>query len=192
MESIRTLTKLNLGCGEFPKAGYVNVDFLSVSKPDVRHDLNVFPYPFEDNSFDLIELDHVLEHLEDPFAVIKELHRISVDGAVVKIAVPHFSRGFTHPEHKRGFDVSFPYYFQKSFKGGFQGVELELVKLTLRWFAQPELKKTVLSPLLFRVAQLAGTAIDLIANLSPEIFSRVFCFWVGGFEEINFDFKIKK
>jgi len=37
--------KLNLGCGEFKKDGYVNVDFHSVLESDVKHDLNEFPYP---------------------------------------------------------------------------------------------------------------------------------------------------
>jgi len=32
--------KLNLGCGEFKKDGYVNIDYYAVSEPDVRHDLN--------------------------------------------------------------------------------------------------------------------------------------------------------
>ncbi|VVB60021.1 Uncharacterised protein [uncultured archaeon] len=133
--------KLNLGCGEFRKEGYVNVDYYSVSKPDVKHDLNKFPYPFSDNEFGLIEADHVLEHLENPFMVIKEMHRISQDGGLIIIKVPHFSRGFTHPEHKRGFDVSLPYYFNPSFKGGYQGFELKIKKMKLSWFAQKYLKK---------------------------------------------------
>ena len=33
-----------------------------------------------------------------------------VAGALL-VKVPHFSRGFTHPDHKRGFDVSFPLFF---------------------------------------------------------------------------------
>lgn len=32
------MKKLNIGCGEFKKVGYVNVDYYSVSKPDVVHD----------------------------------------------------------------------------------------------------------------------------------------------------------
>ena len=115
--------KLNLGSGEFRKDGYINVDFGSVSDPDVVHDLNVFPYPFDSNYFDFVEADHVIEHLDEPFAVMKEIHRITRNGGSVLIRTPHFSRGFSHPEHQRGFDVSFPFYFQPSFRGGYQGVE---------------------------------------------------------------------
>ena len=184
--------KLNLGCGEFKKVGYVNVDYYSVSEPDVRHDLNQFPYPFDDNEFDLIEADHVLEHLENPFRVMKELHRIGNDNAMVKIRVPHFSRGFTHSEHKRGFDVSFPFYFDPSFKGGYQGVLLELIEMNLRWFAQPDLKVAVLPKLSYHITRIMGTIIDFFASLSPYLCSRIWCYWVGGFEEIEFVFKVKK
>jgi len=185
-------TKLNLGCGEFKKEGYVNIDYYSVSEPDIKHDLNVFPYPFEDNTFTLIEADHLLEHLENPFQVMKELQRIAKDGCLIKIKVPHFSRGFTHAQHNRGFDVSFPLYFTPSFQGGYQGVALELVKMNLRWFAQPYLKRSVLSSPTFYIGFALGKIIDFFANISPYICSRFWCFWVGGFEEIEFEFKVNK
>ena len=186
------MKKLNLGSGEFLKEGYVNVDYFSVSKPDVSHDLSKFPYPFEENSFDLVESDHCLEHLPNPFNVMKEVHRISKNGAEVIIKVPHFSRGFTHAEHKAGFDVTFPYYFQKDFKGGYQGVEFQVKKVKLRWFAQPYFKKSVLSKFQFYSASFLGLIFDFFANMSPFICSRVWCFWVGGFEEVSFYLETKK
>lgn len=39
------------------------LDFNDDHKPDVVHDLNVFPYPFADNSFDEVHAYEVLEHL---------------------------------------------------------------------------------------------------------------------------------
>lgn len=184
--------KLNLGCGEFKKDGYVNVDFHSALEPDVRHDLNEFPYPFSDNEFEVIEADHVLEHLNDVFKVMGELHRISKNRALIIIRVPHFSRGFTHPQHQRGFDVSFPYYFDPSFKGGYQGVALKLKNMKLSWLAQPYLKKTVLSQPYFCLAYLIDSVFSFLANLSPLLCSRMWCFWVGGFEEIEFSFVVIK
>ena len=184
--------KLNLGCGEFKKKGYVNLDYYSVSEPDIKHDLNKFPYPFKDDEFELIEADHILEHLDDPFRIMRELHRISRNKGMIIIRVPHFSRGFTHPEHKRGFDVSFPHYFDPSFKGGYQGFQLNLKKMRLSWFAQPYLKKTVLSRPVFLTAKLIGKILDFFSNLSPFICSRVWSFLVGGFEEIEFHFQVKK
>lgn len=184
--------KLNLGCGEFKKEGYINIDIYPHLKPEVLHDLNKLPYPFPENEFELIEVSHVLEHLEDVFNVMRELHRILKPDGKLIIRVPHFSRGLTHPEHKRGFDVSFPYYFNPSFKGGFAGVEFQLKKMRLHWFAQQYLKKTVISTPLFIAGTLIGNILDLVANISPSFCSRIWCFWVGGFEEIEFHFTCKK
>lgn len=85
------MIKLNLGCGVNPRAGYVNVD--KEGAPDVRHDLEVFPWPWEDSVAEEIVLCHVLEHLgQSPAAfvgVMKELYRVCVPGGLVKIDVPH-------------------------------------------------------------------------------------------------------
>ena len=188
----RQSRKLNLGSGEFSKEGFINVDYYSVSNPDVSHDLNKFPYPFEENYFELVEADHVLEHLDDPFRVMRELYRICAPKAMIRIRVPHFSRGFTHAEHKRGFDVTFPYYFDPTLPVGYQGVPLELVRMHLTWFAQPYLKKAMLPATLFVIGQAAGAILDLFANLSPWLCSRLWCYWVGGFEEIEFVFRVNK
>jgi SAM-dependent methyltransferase len=184
--------KLNLGSGEFLKDGFVNVDYYSISNPDIVHNLSEFPYPFDDNHFELIEADHVLEHLNEPFEVMRELYRICAPGATIHVRVPHFSRGFTHADHKRGFDVTFPYYFNPAFRPGYQKIPLKLIKMRLRWFAQPYMKKTLLAPALVTVGQTVGALIDFFANLSPWLCSRLWCYWVGGFEEIEFIFQVNK
>jgi SAM-dependent methyltransferase len=183
-----TLRKLNVGCGAFKIEGFLNLDADARAEPDVVYNLNDFPYPFPSESFELIEANHILEHLDDPFRVMKELHRLLVKDGTLVIRVPHFSRGFTHAEHKRGFDVTFPYYFNPAFPGGYTGAEFELEEMKLVWFSQPYLKKLVLSKLQYYVGASLGFAIDLFANLSPVFCSRLWCFWVGGFEEIEFRF----
>ncbi len=186
------ITKLNLGCGAFKKEGYLNVDWQAGCEPDVHHDLNVLPYPFEADRFTRIEADHLLEHLDAPFEVMRELYRIGRPGCRIVIRVPHFSRGFTHGQHRRGFDVSFPLYFDPSFQGGYQGVPLSLVKMRLRWFAQPYLKRTLMSAPVFHLGVGAGVLLDVAANLFPYACSRLWCFWVGGFDEIAFEFEVEK
>lgn len=66
--------KLNVGCGKDYRDGWINLDY--DGKCDVKHDLNKFPYPFEDNYFDYILCSHTLEHVLEPLKVAKELHRI--------------------------------------------------------------------------------------------------------------------
>jgi hypothetical protein len=85
--------KLNLGCGFNHSNGYVNVDKYDAVSPDVVYDLEILPWPWENNSVREIVLNHVLEHLgqtTDQFlGIIKEIYRICRDGAVIKITVPH-------------------------------------------------------------------------------------------------------
>lgn len=181
--------QLNLGCGRYPKPGFINVDWVDVPGVDVVHDLTRLPFPFESGSFRRIEADHVIEHLPDVFEVMRELHRLLAPQGELVIRVPHFSRGFSHPEHKRGFDATFPYYFNPDFPGGYAGVHFECEQVSLRWFAQPYLKRSVLPGPLVQVGQAVGQVIDSLANASPLVCSRLWCYWVGGFEEIEFRLK---
>ncbi len=184
----RMAKKLNLGCGEDIKEGYVNLDWSSLVGADVAHDLNALPYPFEDNSFDLVEAFHVLEHLEKPFSVMKELHRILRPGGTLHIKVPHFSRGMTHAEHEHGFDVTFPLYFNPAFtRSGYYGVPFELHRLRLSWLAFFHLMPSMgYGKGMIGFLRGASAVISGIANLSPNFASRIWCFWVGGFDEIEF------
>ena len=85
--------KLNLGCGSKLLTGYTNVDKFDFYKPDLLHDLEKFPYPFQDNSVDEIILSHVLEHLgqapETFNNIIKELYRVCKNETIINISVPH-------------------------------------------------------------------------------------------------------
>ncbi len=182
--------KINLGSAGFKKEGYINVDWLSLIKPDVEHDLNKFPYPFNNNSADLIEATHVLEHLDRPFLVMAEIHRILKPGAKFIMKVPHFSRGMTHAEHFHGFDVTFPLYFNKKFdKSGYFGVDFDLKKVELHWLAFLQLLPHMgYGKLTIYILSFLNKIISFFANLSPALCSRIWCFWVGGFDEIEFIF----
>ncbi|MEK7118022.1 MAG: methyltransferase domain-containing protein [Patescibacteria group bacterium] len=182
--------KLNCGCGEDKKAGYINLDRSSGAAPDVVHDLNMFPYPFPDNSFELIEAFHVLEHLDRPFDAMKEFYRLLEPGGTLHVKVPHFSRGFTHAEHAHGFDVTFPLYFRKDFtKSGYFGVNFRLEKMKLHWLAFFHLLPSMgYGPIMIGLLRIISGIISWIANLAPAFTSRIWCFWVGGFDEIEFVF----
>lgn len=83
--------KLNLGCGEKRIPGFLNVD--KYGTPEFQWDLEQFPWPWEDNSVDEIQMIHVLEHLgqqTDQFlTIMKELYRVCCNGAKIEIKVPH-------------------------------------------------------------------------------------------------------
>lgn len=100
------MIKLNLGCGNKKLKGYINVDLYG--SPDLKHDLNLEPYPFEHNSVDYIFCEHALEHLKEPELFWREIYRILKKEAAVKIIVPHYKskgaycsfghRGFYHED----------------------------------------------------------------------------------------------
>lgn len=184
------MNKLNLGAGGLKKSGYINIDWNILTNPDVQHDLNVVPYPFGDNTFDLIEGDHVLEHLDKPFAIMTEIHRILKPGGQLIIKVPHFSRGFTHAEHSHGFDVTFPLYFNKIFiKNGYFGVDFELKKMELSWLAFFHLLPSMgYGKNYIFFLKVVNKIISKLANLNPNFCSRIWCYWVGGFDQIEFNF----
>jgi hypothetical protein len=85
------LLKLNLGSGQNPRAGYLNVD--RAGTPDLLWDLENVPWPWETSSVGEVVLDHVLEHLGEGvqgyFAIIKQLYRVCAPGATIHITVPH-------------------------------------------------------------------------------------------------------
>ena len=84
--------KLNLGCGKDYRDGWVNVDFYDDSTCDIKHDLEVFPWPWEDDSVSEILIKHTLEHLGADWKVyikiLQEMYRICEDDAEIMVAVP--------------------------------------------------------------------------------------------------------
>ncbi len=97
--------RLNLGCGMTRFDGYVNVD--RFGEPDVRHNLEVVPWPWPDDSVSEVILSHVLEHLgREPdvyLSIMKELYRVCRDGAMIVVTVPHHRHDhfFNDPTHVR-------------------------------------------------------------------------------------------
>jgi len=104
---------LDLGCGTRKRPGAIGLDINPQCNADIIHDLSRFPYPFEDNSFSEVYVDNVLEHLDDVIRTMEELHRICLDGALVKVIVPYFRSvwAFIDPTHKHFFTVNSLAYF---------------------------------------------------------------------------------
>jgi len=72
--------RLDIGCGNNKTPGSTYLDFDEIANPDILHDLNIFPYPIEDNSFDEIIAKHIIEHLDHPQKFIQELCRVCKPG----------------------------------------------------------------------------------------------------------------
>ena len=116
MTHVSMAMKIDFGCGQRKKEGYVGVDALSLPGVDVVHDLNILPYPFEDNAAYDTWMDNVLEHLDNPLKVMEEIYRISRNGAKVVVGVPYFRSFYAtiDPTHKNFFGVWWFNYFDPS------------------------------------------------------------------------------
>lgn len=98
---------LNLGCGftKFIGQNWTNVDKYEVCDPDMVVDLDVFPYPWPDNTFDYIYANHVMEHLSDWWLAFIECARILKPGGCFEMRVPDesSSSAITYRDHRHIF-----------------------------------------------------------------------------------------
>lgn len=66
--------------------------------------VDFLPYPFEDQSFDGVVLDNVLEHIENPRPILKEIRRVLKKNDFFIVGVPG-NRGYaSDPDHKIFYD----------------------------------------------------------------------------------------
>lgn len=97
--------RLHIGCGNDYKVGYWNVDIADCRK-DQYIDITE-RMPFEDDYFDYIYAQQVLEHIpkEKFFEIFKEIHRIMKDGGVLEFQVPQAGSDnfWTDPTHTMPF-----------------------------------------------------------------------------------------
>ncbi|MBX4212391.1 class I SAM-dependent methyltransferase [Candidatus Pacearchaeota archaeon] len=169
--------KLNMGCGLDIRKGYVNLDSVKLKGVDVIHDLNRFPYPFKDSTFDEVYTSHVLEHVDDLIRVMKELKRICKNGAKIIVRVPHFSCGVSYrdPTHRRLFSYfTFDYFTDYSFYG------LPHFKINRKSLNFTRWSFTFLNYLF-----------NPIINLNQGIYERFFC-WMIPCSEALFELEVIK
>lgn len=95
--------RLNLGCGNDIRSGYVNFDTYVFPGVDVVAALDPFypQLPFADAEFDEIIAYHVLEHVANKPKIIEEVWRIARNNAIIKIKLPdrNHSDAFLDPTH---------------------------------------------------------------------------------------------
>ena len=101
---------LNLGAGNKIIPGAVNHDRI-VHRPEitVTHDLNVLPWPWDDNSFDLIVACAVFEHLRNTLLeTVGECWRILRPGGVLHMKLPYWDSeaSYRDPTHYWRFSLS--------------------------------------------------------------------------------------
>jgi ubiquinone/menaquinone biosynthesis C-methylase UbiE len=159
--------RLDIGCGnnKMPGATYIDID--PDVHPDIVHDLNKFPYPIADNSFDEIYAKHIIEHLNDPVGFMKEMARVLKPGGTIFVETPHFSSrvAYSEPQHKLFFS-----YFM--FNSLINKLPLEVMEQKMTFYKS------------FRTCGIAA-----LANKYPDSYER---FWTYMFPAENVILKARK
>jgi predicted SAM-dependent methyltransferase len=80
--------RVNVGCGDFPLAGWLNIDEAEDSAADMVR--RVPPLPFDDNDVTELYAGHFFEHLtpEDANAFLDEAMRVLAPGGRLGLMVP--------------------------------------------------------------------------------------------------------
>ncbi len=101
---------LDVGCGEMPFRGflpprvaYTGIDIAEADAFGMRRDADVRTFdgvhiPFPDDSFDAVLCTEVLEHADDPVALIAEMRRVLKPDGAIMATVP-FSARVHHAPH---------------------------------------------------------------------------------------------
>jgi ubiquinone/menaquinone biosynthesis C-methylase UbiE len=130
---------LDVGCGINKLAGAIGIDRNPRSRADILCDLDRFPYPFRDSSFDRLQAVHVIEHVNDVLQTMEEFHRLVRPGGSIFLVTPHYTdfSSFCDPTHRWHLNsFSFRYFGEDNAGYGYySAVRLREKKVRVRLLA---------------------------------------------------------
>ena len=173
--------KLNVACGLDYRENCVNLESNKSVKADIYHDIEKLPLPFNENSFEVIYCNHILEHLNPKIVpkLFNEFYRILKNKGRIIIEVPYaFSHyAWADPTHFRAYTYeSFNYFCSNSLQNYY--VESTFI-LKNRYF------KALGKSSLARFSA-------WIANLHPRLYERSFLHAIFTADAIVFELKKQK
>ena len=132
------MIRLNLGCNNDYREGWINIDHDNSVKVDYAIDFEQDVFPFEDNSVDYTEIGYTLEHLSNIFWLMEEVYRICKPNGIIFVKFEHAMHywNISDPLHKtRLTEETFRYwtnwiisdYKGKKFKSNFRIVKEEII-----------------------------------------------------------------
>ncbi len=109
----KTCLKIDLGCGNNKKEGFVGIDKIDLRGVDIVCDVDKEKLPLNSNLVEEVFSMHFMEHVNDIIGVMEELWRVSKNGAKIIIAVPYYTSvgAFRDPTHKHFFTYETFDYF---------------------------------------------------------------------------------
>lgn len=170
---------LDIGCGNLLHSGCIWIDISWNSKAEVIHNVEEW-IPFENNKFDTIYCENIIEHIKDLDAFFNELLRVSKNGTIIIAKFPHYSSRYAWWDltHIRPFSYdSFTMYWWKKW---FDVIKRKLIYIDASSIGLSiTLKAILFIPVLF-------------SYFLPKIFERFFAYLFWGIDYIYMEFRVKK
>ncbi|MBM3326876.1 MAG: hypothetical protein FJY65_07845 [Calditrichaeota bacterium] len=188
--------RLDIGSSFSKLTGYIGIDVLPSKGVDIVAD--ACNLPIKTSCVAEIYSSYCLEHIFDQLAVIQEIHRVCQPDANVRLILPHFSNpsyydDLTH--HKLYSARSFEHFDQAlhtltGYPNYLPQINLKTLSAELRWWPPQVIERK--KPIRRTLLKILNAIINRLANAYPFFCERIWCRWVGGFYEIDFNLKVVK
>jgi len=182
--------KLNLGCGNDYRSGWVNVDSNTNVKCDAVIKLGDHILPINDNSVEEVLMCNSLEHIKDFWRFIDDLYRVCKDGAKIHIIVPHYSTATAFsPQHYTYWTVGSWFTMDVSASNNtadecYSAFKCTLDSVRLNWLSH----YAGISSKLYKI----GLPFEIMANHFGLYWLQFAERWPFGWAEIEYQLTIKK
>lgn len=107
-------SRIDIGCGTTPRAGYSGIDFMALPGVEIIRDVERHGLPFSDSTITHVYTAHFLEHVRSLVFVMNEIHRVCCHDAIVEISVPTLLGPYAaaDPTHVHFFNARTFSYFE--------------------------------------------------------------------------------
>lgn len=163
--------RLDLGCGQNKKSGFIGLDRVRTSGVDIVCNLDKERIPLKDSTVDEVISMHFMEHTSDLLFVMEEVWRICRSRAKITIAVPYYNSigAFRDPTHRRFFTYeTFDYFTDtRNFPAFYSGAKFRIIKKRILFYPSN-------SNIYGKVRFLHMMPFQMIANLFPYFYEHSF------------------
>lgn len=174
---------LDLGCGDKKIPDSIGVDLYNKQKADVIANIKI-GLPFKDNTFDVVNCSHILEHFSDLIPIMEDIYRITKKEGKVLIEMPHYTspNAWGNPTHYRCFNSTSFNYFDNDQKEHYGKCDFKVKSVKLLY--NDEKGKG-----LRRIVQ---NLFNFLANKNIPFCEWVWANMVGGFALLKFELEVIK
>ncbi|MEK6913443.1 MAG: methyltransferase domain-containing protein [Nanoarchaeota archaeon] len=169
--------KLNLGCQDDIREGYINQDIFQFGKVDDVFDFNKFPWKYKDNTFDEVRIWNCLFLAKDFVRFMQEVYRVSKPNAKIIIKTQFFlsteSANYPYNPTQTNYN-SFDIFSKEGEYYRRLGIEFKILKR--KWVYSENKFLSKLNPL---------------PNLFPKFYSR-FLYFLFPSNKIYFELEVIK